>query len=978
MSISFITPAALALLALIPLFWALALLTPRRVAPWRFWASLLLRTVAVAAVVLALAGAQLISPARSLTTVFLLDASDSVAPAQRERALNYINDALKVMPPNDRAAVVAFGQNALVERAPAGLTPLGRLSSVPIATRTNIQDAIQLGLALLPADTAKRLVVLSDGSENSGRASDAASLARVRGVPIDVVALPGERGPDVIVSALEAPSTAREGQDMTLGVVIRSSFATTGRLQVFVDGQIATDQDVAIEAGENDISVRVATGAAGFRRVEARLEAQGDTEAQNNRAAAFTEVQGPPRVLIIASDAERATNLQTALDAAGVRVDLRSPNQAPADLAQLGTYAGVVLVDTPARDLPRALMEALPAYVRELGRGLAMIGGTEAFGAGGYRRTMLEEALPVNLDPLDNAETPDVGLVMVIDRSGSMQEPSSGGGRTKLDLAKEAVYQASLGLSQRDQVGLVVFDSNADWVLPLQKLPAAVEIERALSSFGSGGGTNIRPGVEQAAQSLASANTKIKHVILLTDGIADSNYGDLVDQLHSGGVTISTVAIGSDANPNLEQIAQRGDGRFYRVLRVEDVPRIFLQETVIVAGRDIVEGQFTPQIALPAPIVRGLPGLPPLYGYNGTEIKQTARAILVTPDGKPILAQWQYGLGRAIAWTSDLKGQWARDWVGWDQFARFAGGLADMLLPPRTDQRLTLQAVNSGTQSALELTAQDEQGRPLNDLAIAGRLVDPANTGAPLSFTQVGAGRYRAVASTEMPGVYLAQVAVTAGNQPLGIATAGLAVSYSPEYGERRDNPQLLRDLATLTGGRVDPIAAAAFEPTGQRVGRVSEIGLPLLWLALLLWPLDIGIRRLHLRLAEFMPLLARRRRTDMVSQAATLARLSAAKQRAAVRTESREPTTVTKSSPAESPSSVVRSQSRAASASRPTTNDQRPMMQNQEPRTENRSPEPRTPNPEPRTTDNAQPTTDDEQFARLMAAKQRARKRRE
>ena len=146
MSISFITPAALALLALLPLLWAFALLTPRRTASWRFWTSLLLRSVILAALALALAGAQLISPARSLTTIFLLDASDSVAPAQRERAQNYINDALGTMPPNDRAAVVVFGQNALVERAPASLMPLGRLSSVPIAIASGFHPKL---LALL-------------------------------------------------------------------------------------------------------------------------------------------------------------------------------------------------------------------------------------------------------------------------------------------------------------------------------------------------------------------------------------------------------------------------------------------------------------------------------------------------------------------------------------------------------------------------------------------------------------------------------------------------------------------------------------------------------------------------------------------------------------------------------------------------------------------------------------------------------------
>jgi Mg-chelatase subunit ChlD len=951
----------LALLALLPIVWAFTLLTPRRVAPWRFWSSLLLRTVLFTALVLALAGAQLVQPARSLTTVFLIDASDSVAPTQHERALNYVNESIASMPPGDQAAVIVFGQNALVERAPAGLVKIARLNSVPIATRTNIQDALQLGLALLPADAEKRLVLLSDGGQNSGNAVEAARLARVRGVPLDTVALLGERGPDVIVGALVAPANAREGQEIALGVVVQTSFATTGRLQVFVDGQLVGDQDVTLAAGTNDINLRVPAGEAGFRRLEARLEAQGDSVAQNNRAAAFTEVQGPPRILLIASDATRAANLQSALVAAGARVDLRTPDQAPADLAQLGEYAGVVVVDTLARDMPRALMTALPLYARELGRGLAMIGGTESFGAGGYRRTALEEALPINLDPLDTSQTPDVALAMVIDRSGSMQEASTPGGRSKLDLAKEAVYQASLGLSQRDQIGLVVFDSNAEWVFQLQKLPPAIEIERALSAFGPGGGTDIRPGVEQAGGALAKANAKVKHVILLTDGIADSNYGDLIAQMREAGITISTVAIGSDANPNLEQIAQQGEGRVYRVQRVEDVPRIFLQETVMVAGRDIVEGQFTPQIALPAPIVRGLNGLPALYGHNGAELKATARTILVTPDGKPVLAQWQYGLGRVLAWTSDFKGQWARDWVGWDQFPRFISGFADMLLPPRSNDRLSLQATNSGAQSALELTALDQQGRPINDLALEGRLINPANQGAPLTFNQVGAGRYRATASTDTPGVYLAQVAAAAGDQQLGVATTGLVVSYSPEYSERRDNPQLLHDLAELTGGREDPIAAAAFEPTGQAVGTVSEIGLPLLWLALLLWPLDIGLRRLHLRWADFAPVLLRRRRAapSTAEQAATLARLGTAKRRAATRTQQRDTSTAEPETP-------------IASASTPRTTGEKPAA----PVMPAAVPVAAADEPTP-TTETGTPARDDDQFARLMAAKKRARNQR-
>ncbi|MEM8532751.1 MAG: VWA domain-containing protein, partial [Chloroflexota bacterium] len=446
---------------------------------------------------------------------------------------------------------------------------------------------------------------------------------------------------------------------------------------------------------------------------------------------------------------------------------------------------------------------------------------------------------------------PVVGVFLFIAGCGCWPV-GGGGGRTRLDLAKEAVYQASLGLSDRDQIGLVVFDSAAQWVLPLQQLPPAIEIEQALSTFDTGGGTNIRPGVERAAEALAEADARVKHVILLTDGMADSNYSDLVDQMNEQGVTISTVAIGSDVNPNLQQIAERGDGRYYRVQNVSDVPSIFLQETVFIAGRDVVEEEFTPQIALQSPFISTLGGLPPLYGYNGTELKRSTRTLLVTPDGKPVLAQWQYGLGRTVAWTSDLKGQWGRDWVNWDQFPRFVDSLLETLLPTRIDDQISLQSSVAGSQIVLDLTANDAEGQPLSDLTLEGRLVDPDDAGVSLEFEQVAANRYRAVVDAGATGVYLAQVNVgDSQSQPLGLVQTGVVVNYSPEYSEVRQNRQLLEDVVNVANGRFEPEAATAFEPTPQTVGAVRELAIPLLWLALLLWPFDIAVRRLFLRFSE-------------------------------------------------------------------------------------------------------------------------------
>lgn len=966
--LSFITPLALALLALIPALWALTLLTPRRLAPWRFWSSLALRSVILLSLTLALAGTQVVLPVRELTTVFLVDVSDSMTPAQRERALQYVNDALAAMPPGDQAAIVVFGDTALVERAPGPIGPLSRLTSVPVTTRTNLQEAVQLGLALFPAETQKRLVLISDGGENAGRVADAAQLAAIRKVPIDVVYLPGERGPDVIVAGLSAPAVVREGQDVTLQANITSNYATSGRLQTFVDGQLIGEQELSIPEGSSVIDIRVPSGETGFRRLEVRLDADGDTESQNNRGAAFTEVLGPPRLLVIASDEARAANLRDALRAAGVRVDVVPPGQAPATLDQLGAYAGVIIVDTPARDMPRTLMEALPVYARELGRGLAMVGGIDSFGAGGYRRTPLEPALPVLLDPLDTKQQPDLALVMVIDRSGSMSELVGGGRRNRLDLAKEAVYQASLGLTPIDQVGLVVFDDVANWVLPLQRLPSVVEIERALGSFGIGGGTNIRPGIEQAAQALAAADAKVKHVVLLTDGIAESNYSDLIAQMRAAGVTISTVAIGDDANPNLVDVANAGGGRFYRVTRVEDVPRIFLQETIIAAGRDIVEQRIEPQAGLPSPVVRSLGGLPPLYGYNGTEVREAARTLLFTPDGKPLLAQWQYGLGRVVAWTSDTQGRWARDWIAWDQFPRFAGGLADLLLPPRESGSLELRATAAGPRAVLELTAQDEQGRPLNNLVIAGRAVDPQNQGAAVQFQQIGPGQYRAVVDTSSPGVYLAQVAASdAEGRQIGVAVTGIVVSYSLEYSAQRENLPLLAEVAGISGGRIDPPPETAFVSPNQNVGSVREIGFPLLWLALVLWPLDIAVRRLMLRMEDVTPWLERlrqRRRSVAAPEAASaMARLGDAKRRA----------TAVRVSPIRNNPGVdqpgappVMTQARQTPPPAPESRPSAPAPGASESRAQ--PPGKRADSPE----------STEEQLARLLAAKQRARRKSE
>ncbi|NTU85185.1 MAG: VWA domain-containing protein, partial [Chloroflexales bacterium] len=556
--LSFIYPEMLWLLVAVGLIWAIALITPRRLTPWRLWSSLAVRTAIALALIMAVAGVQLVLPVDRLTTVFLLDGSDSLPASTRAQAETFIQEALQQMPDDDQAAIVVFGGNALVERAPSEDRRLGRVSSVPVVTRTNIEEAIQLGLALFPADAEKRLVLLSDGGQNEGQAVEAARLAAARGIPIDIANLAVTSGDaEALIARLEAPTRVRDGQTATIIATIESTVAQAATVSLIGDGGvIGAPRRVQLTPGANEISFPVEVSGTGFQRFRVQVEPERDGRAQNNEAAALIQVQGPPRVLLVADERADATPLLDALLATNMVPEIRSPDMMPADLAGLSAYDTVVLVNTPARSLPVGAMAALPAYVRDLGKGLLMVGGDESFGVGGYGRTPVEEALPVYMDVRDREERPDLALVFVIDKSGSMDachcaSPDRGSaqvqtsGARKVDIAKEAVAQAAALLGPQDTLGIVSFDSRAVQTMPPTEGATLDQVIDAMADVEPRGSTNVRAGLLEAEDLLKGVDARLKHIILLTDGWGSGgDQSDIAERLRAQGVTVSVVAAG--------------------------------------------------------------------------------------------------------------------------------------------------------------------------------------------------------------------------------------------------------------------------------------------------------------------------------------------------------------------------------------------------------------------------------------------------
>ena len=288
---------------------------------------------------------------------------------------------------------------------------------------------------------------------------------------------------------------------------------------------------------------------------------------------------------------------------------------------------------------------------------------------------------------------------------------------------------------------------------------------------------------------------------------------------------------------------------------MEDVPQVFVDETVKTVGSYLIEEQFVPTLVGDSPIMRGLTeqGWPSLYGYNGTELKDAAQVILRSPEGDPVLAQWQHGLGRSVAWTSDMKGQWGVDLVRWENFGTFAAQLVGWTVPRDAENALNAQARVEGTQAIITAEAKDRDGKPLADATIAATLIGQDGTDQPITLRQVGPGQFQATIPSPQTGSYLVQLNAQNNGQPVGTQMVGLVVPYSPEYRQQQANPALLTNIAAETGGRVLETPAAAFEHNLAAVRRAQEISLPLMLLAALLLPLDIAVRRLGLRRRDFV-----------------------------------------------------------------------------------------------------------------------------
>ena len=771
-----------------------------------------------------------------LNVVFLLDHSDSVSLAARERAWRFVSDAAKHMKGNDRKGVIVFGEHAQVDQ-PLGITrDVARPKAEVGGRATDLFQAIQLAIATLPPGHANRIVMLTDGRQTSGNARGGAQAARDAGSDMYYVAAPLTFTQEVVAESMVLPQEVKHGEPFQAKVVAWSFKEAQGRLSLFRNGEFLGSQVVRLNAGKNVFSYRQSLDNSGIHVYQAALEVDGDTIEDNNRAVGTVVVRGKPQVLLAEKDKSQAQSLAAALRSQNMDVTVVEASQIPKDMAGLQKYDGVVLSNVSSLKLSKPQMAMIRDYVRDQGGGLMMLGGDESFGLGGYYRTPIEEALPVTMEVKQKVEIPSLAVVLSVDRSGSMAMATGDEKITKLDLAKEAAHLVVDLLDERNEVGVQSWDTEYLWDVPMRIAKDKNGIHHAIATIKAGGGTDGYPALKETYSQLFERPALLKHVIFLSDGqMTRGDFNGLLRRMVKDKITVSSVAIGKDADVQLMvDIAKWGRGRFYYTEDSQTIPRIFTLETQLASKASLVEQPFKPQLTAPAHEAMqdiDWKNAPPLGGYVATTVKSTAELVLMSHQEDPVLATWRYGVGRSAAFTSDAKAKWSVLWLRWRDFNKFWAQLTRWTLRSgtRSDTVATVERRDGVGQILVD--AVDTNGEFINFLDSQVGVVAPNKERTVIDLEQVGPGRYRGRFPAPDEGVYLVGMAQRRNEQVIGSQLAGLVVPYARELRDLGVDETFLRELAELTGGGVLEDPRGAFL-SSRRQSRV----------AVDIWPWLVGI----------------------------------------------------------------------------------------------------------------------------------------
>jgi len=813
--------------------------------------SLAIRLTIVVLLVLALSGLTLLRQTDELFVVFLVDQSLSVGKEGQDASQTFLEEAWNAKG-RHRAAWVSFGNRpaALSEDLPEPTAEEDETNET--ATKvdqqqfdgTNIASAMKAAAGHVPPGYVPRFVLLSDGNETAG---DALAAAAQSEIPIDTVALPQRSEPEVQVSAVHVPAEVQEGAPFNVEAVIHSNHEDEALVEIFRGDHKVVSEKKKLTPGENRFQFQQSIEREKLAVFTVRISGlKEDTLLDNNSDSGLIYSSGKPRILIVESDPSLIRDLAYSLEDEGIEVDIRPPQGMPESLSDLQNYECMIVSNVPATDLTGKQMRVARTYVQDLGGGFIMLGGEQSFGLGGYYKTTLEEILPVRSDFEKEKEKPSLGMVLVIDKSGSMNGE-------KIEMAKSAARSAAEILGRRDSVSVLAFDGATFVISEMQSANNKAKIDADIGRLDAGGGTNMYPAMEMAYDILNATPAKLKHVILLTDGVSQpGDFLGLAQTMAASKITVSTVAIGDGSDTELlDSIARTGRGRHYVTNDPTQIPQIFAKETVTASKSAIDEQPFIPQVirATHALADIDMENAPFLLGYVMTRPKPTSEVILATEKGDPLLAWWRYGLGMTAAFTSDAKTRWSAEWITWPGYGKFWTQVVRQTMRKRDARGIQVDVDRQGDHADVMVDVVNDAGQFLNEMSVEATIIQPGLKQKTVTLDQVAPGRYAMQFPTTRQGAYHLEIAASQDNEEVYRQSRGLMIGYSDELRIRPTDDQLLKSISTSSGGKFNPAGDEVFRSEEEWTTRPTALWPWLLGMAVLLLVVDVALRRVDFSL---------------------------------------------------------------------------------------------------------------------------------
>ncbi|MGG2108353.1 VWA domain-containing protein [Lysinibacillus pakistanensis] len=785
-----------------------------------------IRILAVICLVFALAGPYILLPIKEEQILFMVDRSASMNGTDGEMT-NFIEESLQSKKDEQLAGIYSFSSTLQTEAILSKtLKEVPKFTNIEATDQTNIEQSLQLASGIVNSKKATRLVLLTDGNETKGNALEFASKFKGSNISVDVVPFHQPVSTDVSLKSFVTPQVAYVGEQQQLVTEVHATAANKGELLLYENDKLVHREAVELAQGSNVFTYKHTATAEGLVKYEAVVQVEQDAIFENNKLTSITMVQSEPHLLIV-NGYDSASPIAAALGKQSISFNVVDAQSLPNELSSYLQYNAIIFDNVPGHLVGEAKMNVIEQAVKNFGVGFTMVGGENSFGLGGYFKTPIETLLPVEMEIKGKEQLPSLGLVIVLDRSGSMYG-------SKLELAKEAAARSVEMLRDEDTLGFIAFDDRPWEIIETGPLNNKEEAVDTILSVTPGGGTEIYGSLARAYENLADLKLQRKHIILLTDGQSQSgNYEDLIAEGKENGVTLSTVAIGQDADANLlEALSEMGSGRFYDVVDEQTIPSILSRETAMISRTYIEDNPFYPTIYNASGWnTLFANGVPQMNAYIGTTAKQGASVIAESEKEDPVLAQWQYGLGKTFAFTSDSTGKWTGDWARWQDWGTFWQTLISQMLPSYNDVAYDVRLESDGS---FVITDPTNEAAFLDVVA-----VNEAGEELETQLEAISASQIRAVVQAE-PGLIFFRIA----DEDQAIFQAGISVPYSAEYELRPVNDELVEELTKQTGGSVLKEPKEVFREFTKKGADRQNIATWLILAGMLLFFIDITIRR--------------------------------------------------------------------------------------------------------------------------------------